>query len=513
MEETGNASPDPDKNGIRINPVVFYGSAAGIVFFAVWTIVFTESTREAINTVLGWISGSFGWLYFLSVVAYLVFVIAIGVSRFGHIRLGPEHTRPQFPVLTWAAMLFAAGIGIDLLFFCVAEPVTQFLEPPVGEGQTEAAARHAMELTYLHWGLSGWGVYSLVGMSLGFFSYRYGLPLTVRSALYPIFGGRIYGPIGHSVDIAAALGTVFGVATSLGIGIIQLSFGLNYFDVPPGRITQVSLAVLIVVFAAISAVTGVEKGIRRLSEFNMLLALLLVLFVLFTGKTVFLLNALVMNIGDYLSGFADLSLNTFAYDSPTEWLNAWTVFFWAWWIAWGPFVGMFLARISRGRTIREFVAGTLLLPTAFMMVWMSTMGNSAIDLVMNGGAQFGQQVMNNPGSSIYLFLQNFPWAGLTTIVVTVLGIVFFTTSGDSGSLVLSNISSMIEDPNKDALPWMRVFWAAVIGLLTVALLIADGLSALQSMTVIMGLPFAFVLFMMMYGLFKALRAESCKDDM
>lgn len=512
MEETGNAPADTDDTSARIKPVVFYGSAAGIVLFAVWTIVVTESARETINTVLGWISSSFGWLYFLSVVAYLVFVIAIGMSRFGRIRLGQEHTRPQFPLLTWAAMLFAAGIGIDLLFFCVAEPVTQFLQPPVGEGQTEAAARYAMELTYLHWGLSGWGVYALVGMSLAFFSYRHGLPLTVRSALYPIFGRRINGPIGHGVDIAAVLGTVFGVATSLGIGIIQLSFGLNYmFDVPSGRITQVSLAVLIVVISAISAVTGVDRGIRRLSEFNMLLALLLLVFVLVTGKTVFLLNALVTNIGDYLSGFVGLSLNTFAFDPPTEWLNSWTVFFWAWWIAWGPFVGLFLARISRGRTIREFVAGTLLLPTAFMMIWMSTMGNSAIDLVMNGNAGFGQQAMNNPGSAIYLFLQNLPWAGVTSVVVTVLGIVFFTTSGDSGSLVLSNISSTIKDPNQDALPWMRVFWAAVIGLLTVALLIADGLSALQSMTVIMGLPFAFVLFLMMHGLLKALRAEAREE--
>jgi len=219
----------------------------------------------------------------------------------------------------------------------------------------------------------------------------------------------------------------------------------------------------------------------------------------------------VTNVGDYLSGFVELSFDTYAWQPPTDWLNAWTVFFWAWWIAWGPFVGLFLARISRGRTIREFVAGTLLLPTAFMMVWMSTMGNSAIDLVMGGDAGFGRQVMNNPGSSIYLFMQELPWAGLTTVVVTVLGIVFFTTSGDSGSLVLSNLSSTIADPNRDALPWMRVLWAAVIGLLTVALLIADGLAALQSMTVIMGLPFAFVLFLMMYGLWKALRAEACKD--
>lgn len=511
--EKDNSVADSDTDQGRINPVVFYGSGIGIIIFALCTILFTDTAVGWINMVLGWISNSFGWFYFIAVVAYLLFVIVIAMSRFGTIRLGREHMRPEFPLLTWAAMLFAAGIGIDLLFFCVAEPVTQFLAPPVGEGGTEAAARHALELTYLHWGLSGWGVYSLVGMSLAFFSYRHGLPLAIRSALYPIFGKRIYGPIGHAVDIAAVLGTIFGVATSLGIGIIQLNFGLNFvFGLPSGVLTQVSLAVVIVVFSAISAVTGVEKGIRRLSEFNMLLAALLMFFVLVSGQTVFLLNALVTNIGDYLSGFVKLSLNTYAFNPPSDWLNSWTVFFWAWWIAWGPFVGLFLARISRGRTIREFVAGTLLLPMGFMMAWMSIMGNSAIDLVMNGAEEFGRQAMDSPGSSIYLFLQSFPWTGLTTIVASILAIVFFVTSGDSGSLVLSNLSSHLKDPSHDAPAWMRVLWAGVIGVLTIALLLADGLTALQSAVVIMGLPFAFVLFMMMYGLTEALRVEGIKED-
>ncbi|MFL1453002.1 choline BCCT transporter BetT [Marinobacter sp. GN3S48] len=499
----------------RLNPIVFYGSAAAIVVFAVWTILFTESSSAVIYSVLAWISDSFGWFYFISVVAYLVFVIAIGCSRFGKLRLGPAHSKPDFNVLTWAAMLFSAGIGIDLLFFCIAEPVTQYLAPPAGDPETVAAARHAMEITFLHWGLSGWGVYTLVGMALAFFSYRHGLPLTIRSTLYPIFGKRIKGPIGHTVDAAAVLGTVFGVATSLGIGIIQLNFGLNYmFGVSESTLTQTVLAILIVIFSAISAFTGVDRGIRRLSEFNMALALLLMLFILFSGKTIFLLNALVMNVGDYLSSFITMSFNTYAFDPPTDWLNAWTVFFWAWWIAWGPFVGLFLARISRGRTIRQFVAGTLMLPLAFMMAWMSIMGNSAIDLVMNdsGVVGFGQEAMEHPGSSIYLFLESFPWVGLTTIVVTILAIVFFVTSGDSGSLVLSNLTSVLRDPNHDAPGWMRVLWAAIIGVLTVALLMAGGLSALQGTVVIMGLPFAFVLFLMMLGLFKALQLEGLKED-
>ncbi len=515
VNESADRQGQPKMERDRINPIVFYGSAVGILFFAVWTMFFTASASTVINAILGWISHSFGWFYFVAITAYLVFVIYIAFSRYGDLKLGPANSKPDFNIVTWASMLFSAGIGIDLLFFCIAEPVTQFLAPPVGEGGTIQAARHAMELTYLHWGLSGWGVYTLVGMSLAFFSYRHGMPLNIRSSLFPLFGNRIHGVIGHAVDIAAVLGTVFGIATSLGIGIIQLNFGLKYmFGIPENVVTQMILATLIVLFAAISAVTGVGKGIRRLSEFNMLLALLLMLFVLFTGKTIFLLNALVMNVGDYLSNFVTLSLNTYAYKQPTDWLNAWTIFFWAWWIAWGPFVGLFLARISRGRTIRQFVAGTLILPLVFMMAWMSIMGNSAIDLVMNntGVAQFGEQAMNNPGSSIYLFLQSLPWVGLTTVVTSILAIVFFVTSADSGALVLANLTSVLRDPSRDAPPWIRILWAGIIGVLTLALLMAGGLTVLQGTVVIMGLPFAFVLFLMMLGLMKALRADALQPN-
>ncbi|WP_295718853.1 choline BCCT transporter BetT [uncultured Halovibrio sp.] len=495
----------------RLNPTVFFGSSILIVFFALWTMFFTGAAEDAINTVLGWVSNTFGWYYFLTVVAYLAFVIIIAASRFGDIRLGPDHSKPEFNIVSWASMLFAAGIGIDLLFFCIAEPVSQFLAPPQGEGGTVEAARHAMELTFLHWGVSGWGIYTLVGMSLAYFSYRHNLPLTIRSALYPIFGRGIYGPIGHVVDIAAVLGTVFGIATSLGIGVIQLNYGLaELFGLPETTWVQAMLVLMIVVFATLSAVSGVEKGIRRLSEFNMLLAALLVIFVLIAGPTIFLLNALVMNIGDYITGFISMSFNTYAFDQPTDWLNGWTIFFWAWWIAWGPFVGLFLARISRGRTIRQFTVGTLILPMTFMMVWMSIMGNSAIEMVMNGAESFGEQAMNNPASSIYMFMESLPWAGLTTIVVSILAIVFFVTSGDSGALVLSNFTSILRDVNHDAPVWMRILWASIIGLLTLALLMAGGLHALQSTVVIMGLPFSVVLFFIMVGLYKALKTESLK---
>ncbi|WP_110654808.1 choline BCCT transporter BetT [Salinicola halimionae] len=509
-------STSPDNNSStrdRLNPVVFYGSVIGIVAFSLWAMVATEQANGVINALLGWIANTFGWYYFLTVVIYLAFVLFVGFSRFGKIRLGPEHSRPDFNIFSWSAMLFSAGIGIGVIFFALAEPLTQFYNAPNAPSDQVAAARYAMQLTFLHWGLSGWGIYTLVGMSLAFFSYRHNLPLTISSALYPIFGKKIYGSIGHVVDIAAVLGTVFGIAASLGIGVIQLNYGLNFmFGIAESAWTQTILVLMIVLFATISAVTGVEKGIRRLSEFNILLAIALLLFVLFAGKTVFLLNALVMNVGDYLAGFIPMSFNTYAFDQPTEWLNGWTLFFWAWWIAWGPFVGLFLARISRGRTIRTFVAGTLTLPIAFMMIWMSILGNSALDMAMNGGADFGQQVMDTPPAGIYLFLQQYPFPVFSTIAVSILAIVFFVTSGDSGALVLSNFTSKLKDVNSDAPIWMRILWSAVIGILTLSLLLAGGLSTLQSAVVITGLPFSIVLFFMIAGLYKALKVEAFKED-
>ncbi|WP_110670731.1 choline BCCT transporter BetT [Salinicola halophilus] len=507
-------SPDPQsRTEDRLNPVVFYGSVIGIVVFSLWAMVATEQANGIINALLGWISNTFGWYYFLTVVIYLAFVIFIGVSRFGKIRLGPEHSRPDFNIFSWSAMLFSAGIGIGVIFFALAEPLTQFYNAPNAPDDQVAAARHAMQITFLHWGMSGWGIYTLIGMALAFFSYRHNLPLTISSALYPIFGKRIFGPIGHVVDIAAVLGTVFGIAASLGIGVIQLNFGLDFmFGITESVWTQTALVLMIVAFATISAVTGVERGIRRLSEFNILLAVALLLFVLFAGKTIFLLNALVMNVGDYLSNFVSMSFNTYAFDRPTDWLNAWTLFFWAWWIAWGPFVGLFLARISRGRTIRTFVAGTLTLPIAFMMIWMSILGNSAIDMAMNGASEFGQQVMDNPPGGIYLFLQEYPFPLFTTAAVSILAIVFFITSGDSGALVLSNFTSHLKDVNSDAPIWMRILWSAVIGVLTLSLLLAGGLSTLQSAVVITGLPFSIVLFFMIAGLYKALKVEAFKED-
>lgn len=492
----------------RINPVVFYTSAALILLFSLTTIFFTELSDRWINSALEWVSNTFGWYYLLAATVYIVFVVIIAASRFGSIKLGPEQSKPEFSLMSWAAMLFAAGIGIDLMFFSVAEPVTQYMMPPEGQGQTMEAARQAMVWTLFHYGLTGWAMYALMGIALGYFSYRYGLPLTIRSALYPIFGKRINGPIGHSVDIAAVIGTIFGIATTLGIGVVQLNYGLNVlFHVPEGLTAQAALIALSVIMATISVTSGVNKGIRILSELNVLLALGLILFVLFMGDTSFLLNALVLNVGDYINRFMGMTLNSFAFDRPTEWMNNWTLFFWAWWVAWSPFVGLFLARISRGRTIRQFVVGTLTIPFIFTLLWLSIFGNSALNEIIHGNLGFAQETLAHPERGFYSLLAQYPAFTFSASVATITGLLFYVTSADSGSLVLGNFTSQLSDINSDAPNWLRIFWSMAIGLLTLGMLMVNGVTALQKTTVIMGLPFSFVIFFVMAGLYKSLRVE------
>lgn len=491
-----------------LNKVVFFTSAGLILAFTLMTVFFTEVSGRTISAVLSWVSSTFGWYYLLAATLYIVFVLFVASSRFGAIKLGPEQSKPEFSLLSWSAMLFAAGIGIDLMFFSVAEPVTQYMLPPEGEGQTVEAARQAMVWTLFHYGLTGWSMYALMGIALGYFSYRYNLPLTIRSSLYPIFGKRIDGPIGHSVDIAAVVGTIFGIATTLGIGVVQLNYGLNVlFDLPENLTVQGALILLSVVMATISVTSGVNKGIRILSELNVLLALGLLLFLLFFGHTEFLLNALVLNIGDYVNRFLGMTLNSFAFNRPTEWMNSWTLFFWAWWVAWAPFVGLFLARISRGRTIRQFVLGTLIIPFVFTLLWLSIFGNSALYQILHGNLDFANEVIAHPERGVYSLLAQYPGFTLSASVATITGLLFYVTSADSGSLVLGNFTSRLADINNDAPNWLRIFWSVTIGLLTLGMLMTDGITALQNTTVIMGLPFSFVMFFVMAGLYKSLRLE------
>jgi choline/glycine/proline betaine transport protein len=507
------ANPQGNEPGSSLNPVVFFGSAVAIVVFAVWAMIVPEGASGAIGALVGWTSRWFGWFYILLATVILAFVIFLALSRYGSVKLGPAHSKPDFGLLSWAAMLFAAGIGTDLMFFAVSEPVTQYLSPPTGEGESVTAAREAAVWTIYHYGISGWGMYALMGIALAYFSYRLNLPLNIRSSLFPLIGKRIYGPIGHVVDLAAIIGTIFGIATTLGIGVVLLNYGLKtLYGIPEGLPAQIGLVLLAVGVAMLSAVTGIAKGIRRLSELNVLLAIGLIVFILIAGPTVFLLNAFVLNIGDYLSSFPNRTLETFAFVESSDWLQAWTLFFWAWWIAWAAFVGLFLARISYGRTIRQFVLGTMTIPFMYVLMWVSVLGNASVNIVRNGNTEFGQTAMNTPAEGFYLLIQQYPAFLLVGTIATIVGLLFYITSADSGALVMANLSSYLRSVRDDAAASVRIFWAMAIGLLTLAMLIVGGVTALQNATIIMGLPFAFVLIAVMVGLYKALRVEGLRED-
>lgn len=497
-----------------LNLPVFLVSAAVILVVAGGAIVAPGTVQELFGHAVDWTSRWFGSFYILLVTAVLVFVVVLSLSRFGRIRLGPDNSTPDYSTFSWAAMLFAAGVGTAIMFYAVAEPVSQYLAPPTGQGGTSQAARQAVVLTLFHYGVSGWGLYSLVGMALGYSAYRHRQPLAVRSTLRPLLGDRVDVRLGDAVDAAALIGGVFGIAASLGVGVVQLNVALSLLlGLPQGTATQIGLTSLSVLMATVSAISGVDRGVRALSNINVLLAVGLALWVLLTGDTAFLLDALVANIGDFATQFPQLTLETYPYDRPTEWLAAWTLFFWAWWITWAAFVGMFLARISRGRTIREFVLGSLVLPFSYVLMWVSIFGNSALALIRSGEAPgFAQATTQAPEQGLYELLGRLPGGpGLIALALFV-GILFYVTSADSGALVMANLCSRARQERKDAAAWLRVFWATLTGTLTVAMLVAGGIPILQQATIVMALPFSLVVLAVMAGLWKALRAELRHED-
>lgn len=497
----------------EVNWPVFIISGVGILAIALWAIFAPDNAADTLAGIVSWVSKNFGWFYIVTATVAVLFMLYVAISRTGQIKLGPDHAKPQFGLFSWASMLFAAGIGIDLLFFSVAEPVAQYYGPPTGDAETIEAARQAVVFTLFHYGVTGWALYALMGMAFGYFAYRLNMPLTIRSALYPIIGKRIHGPAGEAVEIAAMLGTVFGVATSLGIGVVQLNYGLRVlFGVDESTSWQIALIVVAVSVAIASAVSGVDKGIRRLSELNVGLAICLMLYILVTGRTAFLFDALVMNVGEYVSKFPSMTMDTYAFSGAQEWLNSWTLFFWAWWVAWAPFVGLFLARISRGRSLRQFVVGTLTIPFLFVLMWVSVFGNSALDLVIGGDSEFGQTALDYPERAFYLLLEQYPAPMLVAAVASLIGLLLYITSADSAALVMSNFTSKITDTQQDGKKWTRIFWAVVVGVLTIAMLYVGGIPTLQSATIVMGLPFAFVIYLVMYGLFKSLRLELLQQD-
>lgn len=489
----------------HINPRVFWGASAIVAALLLTTIAVPGSADHAFKAAQAWAIDTFGWFYIAAVAFFLVVVLLLGFGPAGRLKLGPDDAEPDFPYVSWLAMLFAAGMGIGLMYFAVAEPIQHYISPPEARSGTIGAAREAMAITFHHYGVHAWAIYALVGLSLAYFSYRKDLPLTLRSGLSPLLGKRIDGPLGDAIDIFAVCGTVFGVATSLGFGVSQMTAGLAYnYGLPDGTSTKLAVIVLVMGAATLSVLSGADRGIRRLSELNLTVAVLLMLFVLALGPTLFLLRALVQNFGLYLDHLVMRTFTLYAYE-PRAWMADWTLFYWAWWIAWSPFVGMFIARISRGRTIREFVIGVLFVPTAFTFLWMTVFGNTAIALdlgVAHGG--IARAVQADLSTALFKFLEYLPAAGVTSTLAIALVAVFFVTSADSGALVIDTLAS---GGAEDTPRWQRIYWCVLLGVTAALLLLAGGLGALQAATLLAALPFCFIMLMLAVGLIRQTNAD------
>ncbi|MGB1951771.1 MAG: BCCT family transporter [Marinobacter sp.] len=489
---------------------VFIPAVVVALLLVIGTISNPELAGEAFSATLSWITETFGWFYMLAVAIFLVFIVSVGVSSWGNIKLGPDHAEAQYSFPEWFAMLFSAGYGIALLFFGVAEPVLHYASPPAGAAETVDAAKQAMQIAFFHWGFHIWAIYGLVGLVLAYFAFRHGLPLSIRSALYPLIGERIYGPIGHAVDVFAILGTMFGIATTLGLSVTQINAGINYLweDIPVNTTVQIIAIAVITAAATVSVVAGMDKGVKRLSILNMVLAVALMLFVFIVGPTIHILETFLQNTGSYMSGIVERTFNLQAY-TRSDWIGNWTLFIFGWTIAWAPFVGMFIAKISRGRTIRQFVFGVMLVPSIFTFLWFSIFGDTALHLIMNEGLDtLIADVQADHAVALFQLFDELPWSFFISLLTVLLIITFFVTSSDSGSLVIDSLASggVIETP-----AWQRVFWAVLEGAVAAVLLLAGGLSALQTMTIASALPFAIIMLIAAVGMWRALVIEGHRE--
>lgn len=466
------------------------------------------------QTAVAWIATNLGWFYVLTITLVILFVLWVALSKEGSVRLGPDHSRPQYSLFTWVAMLFAAGVGIDMLFYSVTGPITQYMTPPAATPESAAAAQDAVVWTMFHYGIAGWSMYALLGMAMGYFAYRWGMPLSIRAALYPLLGKRVRGATGDVIDIFALVGTVFGVATSMGIGVVLLDVGFAWlFGLPEGLSLQIALVLVAVVMTVAACTSGVDKGIRLISELNLWAAGAMMLYILVTGKTSFLLNAMVENIGRFVFSLPERTLQTFAYtDDGADWMAGWTLFFWAFWLAWGPFVGLFLARISRGRTLREFVIAAITAPVLCDFFIVSIFGNSAMSEVLGGNKEFADLAMRDPEHGWYALLEMFPGAPFLIGLATLSGLLFYLTSANSGAMVMSNFSSSIPDPSVDGAKWLRIFWALLTAVLTVAMLVAGGVTTMEHATLIFALPVTIIAYLVMASFSKVLRMERAERE-
>ena len=504
--------------GLDIHNRVFLVSGLAIVIFVFLTLAFQNQVAPIFEGMRDWLSSTLAWFFMSAGNIFVLVCLGLIVSPLGRVRIGGTKATPDFTYVGWFSMLFAAGMGIGLMFYGVSEPLSHFgtsfegitmadglrtdWAPLAGAiGDVEASTRLGMAATIYHWALHPWAIYAVLALGLAVFSFNKGLPLTVRSIFYPLLGERIWGWPGHVIDILAIIATMFGLATSLGFGAAQASAGLNFlFDVPTGTTTEIVLVVIITAIATISVIAGLDAGVKRLSEINMVLAALLLLFIIIIGPTLMILSGFFLNLGAYFQHLPELAMPFGREDK--NYIEGWTAFYWAWWISWSPFVGMFIARVSRGRTVREFLISVLIVPSTACVFWMTAFGTTAIDQVVNKG----RQIVADSAVELQLFvmLDAMPWAHITSFIGIILVVVFFVTSSDSGSLVIDTIASggKVNSPRPQ-----RIFWCSFEGLVAVALLLGGGLAALQAMAVSTGFPFAIVLLVSCISLIKGLMSE------
>ncbi|WP_018624868.1 BCCT family transporter [Kangiella aquimarina] len=495
--------------GMDLHNPVFFASSFFVIFFVILTLLFPERSGNYYEAAKSWSIENFDWLFMISGNVFVIFCIVLLLSPYGKIRIGGKKAKPDFSVISWFAMLFAAGMGIGLMFWSVAEPVgyftnwagTPFNVPP----NTPEARELAMGATMFHWGLHPWGIYAVVALSLAFFAYNCNMPLTIRSSFYPLFGERVWGTVGNVIDTIAVLATIFGLATSLGFGAQQAAGGLHYLfnEIPNNITTQMAIIFGVTVIAIFSVIRGLEGGVKVLSNINMSLAALLMIFVIIAGSTTLILNGVGKTLWTYFENIIPLS-NWVGREDKTFY-TGWTIFYWAWWISWSPFVGMFIARVSKGRTVRQFIAAVLVIPTLLSAVWMTTFGSMGLEQVQNEVGALANGITDK-SLALFQMLENLPFGAITSFIAIILVLVFFITSSDSGSLVIDSITA---GGKVDAPVTQRVYWAVMEGVIAAVLLAAGGkqaLGALQAAAITVGLPFSIVLLLMCVSLFIGLRA-------
>lgn len=478
-----------------------------VVLLVAMILIAPEQTQTLLNAAKSGIFANFSWFYVLAFSVFLGFLVILSVSSLGNIKLGNDEEEPEFGFLSWLAMLFAAGMGVGLMFFGVAEPLTHYLSD-ITTGTAEHKQQEALLHTLFHWGIHAWAVYGTIALALAYFGFRYKLPLALRSCFYPLLKERINGKLGDLIDIMALLATLFGIITTLGFGASQLGAGLHQLGWISENSFSLQMVVIVVVMslAIFSAISGVGKGVKILSELNLTLAFCLLIFVLVAGPTLYLLSAFSDNIGTYLSNLVQLSFKTYVYEQEhTAWFSGWTILYWAWWCSWAPFVGLFIARISKGRTIREFIFGVLVVPSLFGVLWFTVFGNTAIWL--NDGEAAGTlgQMISSPETLLFKFLDYLPLSGVTGLVSLVVISLFFITSADSGIYVLNNIAS--RDKSLTAPRWQAVMWGVLMSVVSIVLMQSGGLANLQAMTLLVALPFAMLMLLMCFSLWKGLNAD------